>query len=94
MLFFVDFFGSLAVFSWLSRAELNELMIGLFQLETQMKYAKFQTGVWQKATSYAWKTFSDPKIRRQFRVLSVLGRSALPMNKLKEVFHPFNNISS
>ena len=51
-----------------------------------MMYAKFQTGVWQKATSYAWKTFSDPKIRRQFRVLSVLGRSALPNNKLKEVF--------
>ena len=53
-----------------------------------MNYAKFQTGVWQKATSYAWKTFSDPKIRRQFRVLSVLGRSALPDQKLKEVFLP------
>ena len=53
-----------------------------------MNYAKSQTGVWQKATSYAWKTFSDPKIRRQFRVLSVLGRSALPDKKLKEVFLP------
>lgn len=56
-----------------------------FQLETQLEYAKFQKDVWQKATSYAWKTFRDPSVRRQFKVLSVLGRAALPEDNLKEV---------
>lgn len=54
-------------------------------LETQLEYAKFQKDVWHKATSYTWKTFRDPSIRRQFRVLSVLGRAALPEDKLREV---------
>lgn len=54
-------------------------------LETQLEYAKFQKDVWQKATSYAWKTFRDPSVRRQFKVLSVLGRAALPEDKLKEI---------
>jgi len=54
-------------------------------LETQLEYAKFQKDVWQIATSFAWKTFRDPGIRRQFKVLSVLGRAALPEDNLKEV---------
>lgn len=37
------------------------------------------------ATSFAWKTFRDPAVRRQFKVLSVLGRAALSEDKLKEV---------
>lgn len=57
----------------------------LFQLETQLEYAKFQKDVWATATTFKWKTFRDPSIRRQFKVLSVLGRAALPEDKLKEV---------
>lgn len=55
------------------------------QLETQLDYAKFQKEVWTNAVTYKWKTFRDPSIRRQFKVLSVLGRAALPDDKLKEV---------
>jgi peptidyl-dipeptidase A len=54
-------------------------------LETQLEYAKFQKDVWATATTFKWKTFRDPSIRRQFKVLSVLGRAALPEEKLKEV---------
>lgn len=61
------------------------LVITIFQLETQLEYAKFQKDVWATATTFKWKTFRDPSIRRQFKVLSVLGRAALSEEKLKEV---------
>ena len=54
-----------------------------------MDYAKYQKDVWQGATSFAWKTFRDPHIRRQFRMLAVLGRAALEEDKLTEVDHLF-----
>jgi len=56
-----------------------------FMMETQLEYARFQKDVWTAATTYAWKRFRDPHIRRQFRVLAVLGRAALPEDQLKEV---------
>ena len=59
----------------------------VFQLETQLEYAKFQKDVWSTATTFKWKTFRDPSIRRQFKVLSVLGRAALSEDKLKEVYN-------
>ncbi|XP_065573992.1 angiotensin-converting enzyme-like [Artemia franciscana] len=60
--------------------------------EAQLEYAKFQKEVWKLATSFAWKNFRDSSIRRQFKVLSVLGRAALEDDKLSEVrFHFFFN---
>ena len=58
-------------------------------METQLEYARFQKDVWTAATTYAWKGFRDPHIRRQFRVLAVLGRAALPEDQLKEVISYF-----
>ncbi|KAK2720485.1 hypothetical protein QYM36_004387, partial [Artemia franciscana] len=52
--------------------------------EAQLEYAKFQKEVWKLATSFAWKNFRDSSIRRQFKVLSVLGRAALEDDKLSE----------
>ncbi|XP_065573989.1 angiotensin-converting enzyme-like [Artemia franciscana] len=53
--------------------------------EAQLEYAKFQKEVWKLATSFAWKNFRDSSIRRQFKVLSVLGRAALEDDKLSEL---------
>ena len=50
-----------------------------------MEYARFQKDVWQTATSFAWKTFGDASVRRQFRVLSVLGRAVLAEDQLHEM---------
>ncbi|RWS26965.1 Angiotensin-converting enzyme-like protein, partial [Leptotrombidium deliense] len=40
---------------------------------------------WRNATSFAWKQFDDPLIRRWFKSLSILGKAALSPDKLREV---------
>nr|AMO02511.1 angiotensin-converting protein 1 [Tityus serrulatus] len=54
-------------------------------LEESSKYAEFQKEAWQNITSFAWKDFKDPLIRRWFKKLSILGKAALPNDQLKEL---------
>lgn len=41
--------------------------------------------MWKSIIQYDWRSFKDPVVRRQFELLSVLGNSILPENKLHEV---------
>lgn len=54
-------------------------------LEESLIFADFQKEAWKNSTSFAWKGFKDPLIRRWFKKLSVLGKAALPDDKLKEL---------
>ncbi|RWS02537.1 Angiotensin-converting enzyme-like protein, partial [Dinothrombium tinctorium] len=54
-------------------------------LEQSSEFARFQKEAWKNATSFAWKEFDDPLIRRWFKTLSILGKAALPADKLREL---------
>lgn len=57
------------------------------QVEQGVIAARFQKEVWNNVTRFDWQKFQDPDLRRRFRLLSVLGPSALPEDKLTEVIH-------
>ncbi|XP_015791405.1 angiotensin-converting enzyme isoform X2 [Tetranychus urticae] len=54
-------------------------------LETSRQSANFAKETWYNATSFAWKNFSDPLIRRWFKGLSVLGTGVLDGYKLNQL---------
>ncbi|KAG0692756.1 Angiotensin-converting enzyme [Chionoecetes opilio] len=54
-------------------------------LAQQMQWAKFHREKWTEATSFAWKNFTNPTVRRMFSFLTVLGKVALPKAKMEEV---------
>jgi hypothetical protein len=58
------------------------------QLNLTLEYARFDIDAWKNVTSFDWKHFQDPLIRRWFKALSILGDSALSKDKLKEVRNP------
>jgi len=41
--------------------------------------------MWVETVKYPWSTYKDPDIKRQFKLMSVLGTDALPEDKLKKV---------
>jgi peptidyl-dipeptidase A len=57
----------------------------LAQLEEQTLSAKFHRLSWRRATSYTWTRLPDPVVRRQFHMLVIEGRAALPEEKFNEV---------
>ncbi|KAK4313338.1 hypothetical protein Pmani_015292 [Petrolisthes manimaculis] len=54
-------------------------------LQQQMIWSDFHRTKWNEATNYAWKNFTTPTVRRMFSFLTVLGKAALPRDKLKEL---------
>ena len=56
------------------------------QLAQQMEWAKFHREKWTEATSFAWKNFTNTDVRRMFSFLTVLGKVALPKEKMQEVW--------
>ncbi|XP_045138200.1 angiotensin-converting enzyme-like isoform X1 [Portunus trituberculatus] len=54
-------------------------------LAQQMEWAKFHREKWTEATSFAWKNFTNPDVRRMFSFLTVLGKVALPKEKMQEL---------
>ncbi|MPD06869.1 Angiotensin-converting enzyme [Portunus trituberculatus] len=52
-----------------------------------MEWAKFHREKWTEATSFAWKNFTNPDVRRMFSFLTVLGKVALPKEKMQEVWN-------
>ncbi|XP_030751663.1 angiotensin-converting enzyme-like isoform X2 [Sitophilus oryzae] len=55
------------------------------QLAVAAEVAKNEKEAWQRVIQYNWKTFSDPSLKRQFQKYSVLGISALPEEKFKNL---------
>jgi peptidyl-dipeptidase A len=47
--------------------------------------AKFHRSSWRRATSYTWTRLPDPVVRRQFHMLAIEGRAALPEEKFTEL---------
>lgn len=41
--------------------------------------------MWEETVKYPWSTYKNPDIKRQFKLMSVLGTDALPEDKLKKV---------
>ncbi|XP_042865638.1 angiotensin-converting enzyme-like [Penaeus japonicus] len=54
-------------------------------LARQMEWSRFHRQKWDQATTFAWKNFSSSTVRRMFSFVTVLGRAALPEDKLKEL---------
>lgn len=48
------------------------------KLNTSTEAAQYFKSAWKKVNEYPWSDIKDPNVRRQFKKLSVLGRSALP----------------
>jgi len=57
----------------------------LAQFVEQALSAKFHRSSWRRATSYTWTRLPDPVVRRQFHMLAIEGRAALPEEKFTEV---------
>ena len=57
----------------------------LAQFEEQALSAKFHRLSWRRTTSYTWTRLPDPVVRRQFHMLAIEGRAALPEKKFNEV---------
>ncbi|XP_076253432.1 angiotensin-converting enzyme-like [Rhynchophorus ferrugineus] len=55
------------------------------QLAIAAEVAKNEKEAWQRVGQYNWKSFSDPSLRRHFQKYSVLGTSALPEEKFKQL---------
>lgn len=47
--------------------------------------AKFEKQVWENVSNYCWEDFDDPLLKREFKLMSVLGIPALPDDKLEQV---------
>ncbi|KAK7075584.1 hypothetical protein SK128_019631, partial [Halocaridina rubra] len=54
-------------------------------LQEQLLWTRFHRLKWNEATTFAWKNFSTPTVRRMYSFLTVLGRAALPENELSEL---------
>jgi hypothetical protein len=50
-----------------------------------MEYGKLLKTMWKETIKYPWTTYKNPDIKRQFKLLSVLGTAALPEDKFKKV---------
>ncbi|KAK8746314.1 hypothetical protein OTU49_017362, partial [Cherax quadricarinatus] len=51
----------------------------------QMEWSEFHRNKWKQATTFAWKNFTNPLVRRMFSFVTVLGKAALPKEKLQEL---------
>lgn len=47
--------------------------------------ARFEKEAWKNITGFSWEPFTDLDLKRKFKLLSVLGPSALPEDKLTQV---------
>ncbi|XP_042221531.1 angiotensin-converting enzyme-like isoform X2 [Homarus americanus] len=54
-------------------------------LERQMEWSEFHRNKWNEATTFAWKNFTNSPVRRMFSFVTVLGKAALPKEKLQEL---------
>lgn len=59
-------------------------------LEADLLNGKFAKDAWINVTSYDWKNFVDESLKRQFKLLSVIGTPALSEEKLLQ----FNNVTA
>ncbi|XP_037079985.1 angiotensin-converting enzyme-like isoform X2 [Pollicipes pollicipes] len=53
-------------------------------LAARLEYARFDKQRWTEVKKYDWSKIKDESIRRQFKILSMLGTAALPEEKLKK----------
>ncbi|XP_045596886.2 angiotensin-converting enzyme [Procambarus clarkii] len=51
----------------------------------QMEWSDFHRTKWNEAITFAWKNFTNSPIRRMFSFVTVLGKAALPKEKLQEL---------
>ena len=55
------------------------------QVEAGLRVAEHKKAVWKNISKFDWQNFQDESVKRQFKLLSVLGVSALPKDKLERV---------
>ncbi|XP_044735585.1 angiotensin-converting enzyme-like [Chrysoperla carnea] len=55
------------------------------KLAVSSEGAKFFKDQWQDVQKYAWKTFKDPDVKRQFSKYSILGTAALSSDKYEQL---------
>ena len=68
------------------------LFFFLFQNAETLRLAAFEQSVAKNASSFDWKNFKDPLMKREFQHLTDIGISALDdKEKLKQVFVCFIN---
>jgi hypothetical protein len=57
----------------------------MFQTLATLALAAFRKEMWKNVTSFQYKEFKDPLLRRQLRFMANLGTDALPADKLEKV---------
>lgn len=55
------------------------------KLAINLEFSKFLKCMWEETVKYPWTTYKDPNIKRQFKLMSVLGTDALPEDKLRKL---------
>ncbi|XP_060842211.1 angiotensin-converting enzyme-like isoform X3 [Rhopalosiphum padi] len=55
------------------------------KIAINLEFSKFLKNMWVETVKYPWSTYKDPNIKRQFKLMSVLGTDALPEDKLKKL---------
>ncbi|KAE9526929.1 hypothetical protein AGLY_013577 [Aphis glycines] len=55
------------------------------KIAINLEFSKFLKSMWVETVKYPWSTYKDPDIKRQFKLMSVLGTDALPEDKLKKL---------
>ncbi|CAG9769628.1 unnamed protein product [Ceutorhynchus assimilis] len=74
----------LAIAQWAYASNLTDENLQA-QLAIASEVAKNEKEAWQRVTQFNWQRFSDYNLRRQFQKYSVLGTSALPEEKFKQL---------
>jgi len=58
------------------------------QSEAQLQKARWDKDLWERLQAEwgnKWQNLNNETLRRQFRLMSILGTAALPEDKLKQV---------
>lgn len=55
------------------------------KLNKSLQHAQFTKEQWHNLMKYPWQSYSNPDLRRQFKMYSVLGSAALPFEKLQKL---------
>uniref|UniRef100_A0A8D9AJK0 Angiotensin-converting enzyme n=1 Tax=Cacopsylla melanoneura TaxID=428564 RepID=A0A8D9AJK0_9HEMI len=68
---------------WLYSTNLTEHNLN-YKINKSLEHATFTKEQWKELNKYPWQTYSDPDLRRQFKIYSVLGSPALEFDKLQK----------
>ncbi|CAG0895205.1 unnamed protein product [Darwinula stevensoni] len=73
-----------ALVNWAYATDLTEANRQAVLAESLVS-ARYAKEAWKNVTSFQWKKFRDPELKRLFKSLSILGTAALPDDKFTRV---------